>query len=207
MIENIRLNTIIFPSKMIREKVRFLSKQANLFGETSFVLDDQNYYPHITLYSPEYPSGKEDEICGAISAVARVHKPFEMAFDRFISAPNGGVLANYLSPAAADELRKQIIQVLNPLRGLLIREKYKNYETNESYTPEQKKEISDYGYPLNQYHFPHITVAHFTDKDRAMKFAESNIEPLPSFMVDRLAVCEMGALGTCTRILKEFPLG
>jgi 2'-5' RNA ligase len=62
MAEYIRLNIAIIPSREVAEAVIGLSEKLSGSGKPGFVLDGRDFIPHITCYSPEFPSRKKEKI-------------------------------------------------------------------------------------------------------------------------------------------------
>lgn len=202
----IRLSTILFPSNDVRNSAISFSQKASAFAPVPFVLDDQNYFPHITLYAPEYPVERAAEVVDAVRLLGSTLAPVELTFEKIQVTESGGISANYICTEALTALRTKVIETLNPLRETVVRSKYENFEHDETLAEEQKKEVRSYGYELNKYHFPHITLSAFKDKETAEAFLGEYTDTLPSFTSDKIAVSEMGPVGTCTKIIGVFDL-
>ena len=204
--ETIRLNTIIFPPQHIREEAMELSKKAASFAPTHFILNDRSYFAHSTLYSPEYPLDRIDEVIESIRALSNSFKPQQMNFDAISSTSTGGIAVEYTLSRNVKRLRENVIHTLNPIRNDVVRKKYIHFETDNTLDSSQKESVRLYGYPINDYHFPHITISHFKEKKMAQKFLAEYDNALSPFLADKIAVCEMGLHGTCTKILGVFNL-
>jgi len=204
--KTVRLNTVIFPPPHIEEEAIQLSEKAASFAPTSFVLDRSNYFTHCTLYSPEYPLYKIDEVISAVQTLSNTLEQQQMNFDALKPTQGGGVSADYISSQNLKKLRENVIQTLNPIRTNVVRKKYANFETDGVLNTDQKESVQLYGYPVDAYHFPHISISDFMEREISQKFLSEVNLTLSSFAADKIAVCEMGNHGTCTKVLEVFNL-
>ena len=69
--EFVRLNVALNPSKLVAETAIAMSRELGQKFESHFVLDGAQFRPHVTIYSPEFPSENLERIVEAVeSAVA-----------------------------------------------------------------------------------------------------------------------------------------
>ncbi len=197
--ETIRINAIIYPDKAARDKIIEISKKCSDFAETKFTLDDENYFPHITIYFPNYPLAAVPDIKKTLNKVITQTKAFKINFSNTtLTVDDGGIFAKYEQTSELMRLRDSIISTLNPLRDGLIRTKYKDDLTGDSIK---------FGYPINKYHFPHVTLTCFTNPDKSSEFIQRHKQViLPNMNIDTIAISEMGENGTCVRIIDKFKL-
>ncbi len=194
-----RLNVIVYLDIVAYNEAIDFSTICNKFAETNFVLDGKKCFPHITLYFPNYPTNILPKIKDILSNVANNTNAFKLKFkDTTIAKIDGGIFANYEQNDEGIRLKDLVVNLLNPLRNGLIREKYKN---------DPSKDVVEFGYPINKYHFPHVTLTSFVDMNNAKEFINKRNNIIFSdIMVDTIAICEMGEHGTCTKIIEKFKL-
>lgn len=197
--ETARFHVVLLPLEIERDQMVGLSNSLNLSGDNVVVLGT-DAVPHITLYNPEIPAVNIEEAMGMVSKLAGKYSGLSLEQKQFVRPPRGdeGLFINYQANQAVLQLRKHLINKINSLREGVVREKWVG-------NMEFQEEIEQYGYPLSQYHFPHVTLAKFssvTKRDGAFKTL-SQKQPVP-FTARSIAVVETGPHGTAQRIIKEF---
>jgi 2'-5' RNA ligase len=158
--------------------------------------------PHITLYNPEIPCDNYDTAVTRIETLSHDIRRITIPFDKYAPAPkeDTGFFVTYKQTKELQQMRKAVIDVVNPIRDGVVRAKW---EGNTDFACE----IDKYGYPLSQYHFPHITLAKFTSQETLDKALEEMQEvEVGDFEARSIAVVETGEHGTAKRIVKEFVL-
>lgn len=202
-----RINIAVkLPENIFREAIK-LSREISKGNQAHFVLDGISFIPHITLYSPEYPSKNTD---GVLEKVGRVIKdnsafivhPIEIRFHL------GYIDIAFKKTTEWLALHKSIVNKLNPFRENHLREKYSDSEELKQYSDQQQEYIKKYGYPEVFDSFtPHLTLSRLEDEKAAEKVTASLDFLFREFQVDTLAAFTMGKHGTCHGILKEWNLG
>ncbi len=181
-----------------------LSKELSKYGDTHFVLDGTNYFPHITIYSPEFP----------ISNINNLYKKLEMIKADSISfkfcqkvAGEGYVGVEFSSSKSIKDLHKKIVNMANPLREGHIIAKYKRSNYLCKCTNKQIRYINEYGYPrVMDLYKPHLSILRFKDEDLAKKVLKKLIIDIDEFEINELGVYEMGKHGTCVKLCKSHKL-
>jgi 2'-5' RNA ligase len=203
--EFVRINIAFKPPVEIAEQVAKLSEEISKKEDVYFVIDSQNFYSHITIYSPEYPKHNESKILEAIEELVKKFSPVKFV-PKGIETSQGyiGVKAEYL-----DEIRKiheSIVEELNPMREGHLREKYIN-AYNMKFSEEKIQNIQKYGYAdsMNFYN-PHMTITRLKDESAAEKAAKEINIPFGEFVIDKIGAYRMGENGTCIELIKEFKL-
>ncbi len=202
----IRINIAFKPPIEIAEQMAKLSQEVSKKEDAYFAIDNLNFYPHITIYSPKYPKHNEDKIFKAIDELVK-----KFSSIKFI--PNGintnqgyiGIGAEY-----SDEIKnihEKIVEKLNPLREGHLRAKYAN-AYNMQFSEEKLQNIQKYGYPdsMNFYH-PHMTITRLKDEKLAERVAKEIQISFKEFTIDKIGAFKMGENGTCVELIKEFKLG
>lgn len=203
----IRINIAFkIPNEVARVAAK-LSLEISKKEKALFVLDNANFYPHVTIYAPECPADNLDEIWKKLKLVFENIRPIKFTYTG-IKAEQGyiGVKAN-----CSQEIRnihEAIVEKINPLRGDHLREKYAKAESLEGYSKERRQNIQKYGNPdiLNLY-WPHMTIIRLKDEKVAEKISKEIDWTTKEFTIDTAGVYEMGENGTCVKLVKEFKLG
>lgn len=202
----IRLNTILIPPADLKSQALELAAKIAKDRETVFSVDDKNYLPHLTLYSPEYPTKNRAKVYQSVAAAVVNTKPIELVFESFYQSW-GYVGLGFKKTPEIEDIHKRILEALNPLREGHQREKYTKEVSEGNYPSGQIKYIEQYGYHniLDAYE-PHLTIARFKDQTISEKIVDDLKRDLsvPTSFANKLAVSEMGSDGTCTKILKTF---
>lgn len=184
-------------SIMISQK---LSKKEDAF----FVLDNVNYFPHITCYSIEFPESNIEKVIEVIDDISNNFSPVEFRYKKNEAVL--GWVAVYFE--YHDELRKlhsRLIKELSPLR-------YKN-EVNGSTridegTPDEERiNIENYGRPhiMNTYN-PHLTITRLKDYDVVEKTSTDLIWKINKFTSDSIGIFVSGEHGTCIELIRDFKI-
>ena len=199
------LNVVLKLPDPQAEKIICFSKEIAQGNHTHFVFDGENYHPHITLYSPEYPAKNFDEVMKTVESVSKNYTPI---FCRVLGfAGSQGYIG--LKIDMTNEVRKlheELVTKLNPLREGHVREKYlADYQMN--FSEEKKENIKKYGYPnsMSLYH-PHLTVVCLQDEEKAAEIQKKLKPPVGDFIVSKLGVYKMGSHGTCKKLIMAFDL-
>ena len=200
-----RFNIIIKPDLKTEHCCNLISSKLSNKFHTFFTLDSKNFFSHITLYSPELPISNYEKISSTISSIANAYDVFEIEFDELMAMKGGNVFANYKYSESLGLLRQNVVSNLNPLREGVIRDKYKDLKY---LSLKEKEEVEQYGYPINRYHFPHITLSVLQNPSEATNAVQViGRQTFPaSLTVKSLAICETGTLGTVTKILQVYNL-
>lgn len=199
-----RINIAVKPPQEVAEQVVALSKDIGTHKESFFVLDGLHYFPHLTLYSPEYPEKNVDEILLATENIVAGTEPFT-ATSTLFNSHLGYIDLAMEKTDLWEKLHEAVVTRLNPYRENHIRDKYLSELAR--YSSIQQKYIQAYGYSEVFTTFrPHITITRLKDEARAKELAQNLTTPFQSFQVTELAAYTMGDHGSCTGIIKEFPL-
>ena len=201
-----RINLVVKPPQDVLKQAIQISSNISKEADTFFVLDGVNFFPHITIYSPEYPSHNLDKVYKKVEEIAFHTKPFIATFTSF-NAHLGYVDIELEKTIEWENLHEVFVHKLNPFRENHIREKYKFPEELRLYSELQQKYILDYGYSEIFTAFrPHLTITRLKDKEMAKEVVKKLQFVIHSFEVNTLAAYLMGNNGTCIRLIREFAL-
>lgn len=201
-----RINIAVKPSQEVTAEAIKLSRKISKNAEAYFVLDELNFLPHITIYSPEYPNKNLKKILNAVGEVTFSLKPFTATFNFFDS--HLGYIDMVLQKTKSwERLHELIVKKLNSYREDHIREKFKSPTELVNYTPIQQKHILKYGYPEIFTTFrPHLTIIQLKNSSPAKEIVRNLNFPVQSFQITKIAAYLMGNHGTCTKIVREYSL-
>lgn len=128
-----RFNIALIPDK---EAFEYAVKASNILSKLEkyhYILDGENFFPHITLYSPEFPYRNLDKIIKELRNISKSFEPIEIKFSEVKSIRNyAGV--DIQKNISIYSLHEKIVDKLNPLREGILRDKYKNKDVLETYS-------------------------------------------------------------------------
>jgi len=193
----VRLNTAFKPPENIAEKAIGLSREISKNNEVFFVLDGIQFYPHITIYSPEYPEKNLDKMLEKVAEIASTTEKFKLTL-KGISSSQGFISIKFDYTQEIKKIHEGIVLELNSLREGHIREKYTADDYKMSFTQEQQENIKKYGYPDSMsLYSPHLTIIRLKDESLAKTISEEIKWDIPEFTVEKIAIYKMGEHGTC----------
>jgi 2'-5' RNA ligase len=204
--KNKRFNIALIPNKELFEYAIKISNNLSKLGKYLFILDGKNYFPHITVYSPEFPKRNLNKIIKNVEKVSKNFKPFQIKFTecKFVDDYAG---IDVQSSKQIYSLHEKIIDCLNSLREGVLRDKYKNKDVLINFTKKQINNIEKYGYPdVKELYIPHLSLIRF-GKNIPSVLEKKFRWDIQSSVVDKIGIFEMGDYGTCIRLVKEFELG
>ena len=213
MSEYLRLNIAIIPLEEVAIAAIELSQELSKLGKASIILDGRDFHPHVTCYSPEFPTKNFNQIVELLSKLAEETKSFENKLDGFVPTPEdtGTVEVKLKKSKEIDELHREIIKELDPLREGHLREKYRRPDFPLKF-PEDRRELmtkimKEVGYPrvLDAYG-PHISIIRFENPEIAEEAIEKTEWKINSMRVEKIGIFTMGDYGTCKKLLNEFSL-
>lgn len=193
------------PDEVSNEAISISSELGSKYKVKS-VLDGIDYYPHITIYAPQYPEGNLSKIIEQVDNVVIDFNSVNMKFVG-VKTKNGYVAVNFELNSSIKGLHQKIIKALSPLREGYINEKYSLLEYMKRYNEKEIKNIKEYGYPfvLDSY-YPHLTLARLEDESKASLVTKKIKWSIEEFKVNKLALHKAGKNGVASEIIKEFDL-
>ncbi|MEK7173374.1 MAG: 2'-5' RNA ligase family protein [Patescibacteria group bacterium] len=202
--ESTSLNIEISPPAGISQRAISVS-QAFKSRSSLFVLDNKNYFPHISLYMTEFPLENIKEISKNLKQLASETKPFIIESTGYKQDNDGYIYVSYQISLKIKKLQTDIVKLLNPLRRGLIRKNDKLRIRLGKYSKAQQKNVQLYGYRGvgNEFN-PHLTFAKLETFD---KTALSLIPKYDfSFEASKIGLFYLGDYGTCHKPIKIFNL-
>lgn len=202
----IRINIAFILPAGVAESVAKLSRKISEKEDVHFVIDNKNFFPHITIYSPDYPKQDSDKVFDIIEELSKNLSSIKFKTKKILA--NQGFLGiEFDYSKEMKYIHESIVRALNPLRGGHILKKYIDaYDMN--FSEDKKINIQKYGYPnsMNFYH-PHMTITRLKNEKDAEKIISKMQWPVEEFVVDKIGAYKMGENGTCVELIKEFNLG
>jgi len=200
----VRINIAFMPPKEVVDLAMRLSSKISQKADAFFVLDGKNFYPHITIYSPEFPAKNLDWILSDVEDLSKKISSVKFKFSKM--APERGWIG--IEAELSEEIKNihsEIIKSLNPLREDHLREK--DLANLENLTEEKRNILQKYGHPsVMELYRPHLTLIRLKDEKTAEKIASEIEWPTKEFTIDKIGAYKMGDHGTCTDLIKEFNL-
>ncbi len=205
----ITYRTVFVPSKELSKQAIDLANNISKQGDVFFKVDDKRYFTHLTVYKSEFPVGNSKKVHEVLRGFSSKQKPFRLKFKKFF-AEWGWLGLDFIRNGGVYSAHKKIVDLLNPLRGGHITEKYLREIKEGKYSRPQRENIMQFGYPLvmGEYH-PHLTLVQFRTESvaRVVKNLYNGKKiSIGESEVKKIALVESGEHGTVTRIIKEFRL-
>ncbi|MCA9382217.1 DUF1045 domain-containing protein, partial [Candidatus Dojkabacteria bacterium] len=173
-----------------------------------FVLDSKNFFPHITLYSPEFPIHNIANLKSEVVDIASTVNRLKLKLNPIATKQDGYIGLRIENTTEIHSLHKKVVDKLNPFREGILRNKYSDRTRLVNFTSEQLSNIHSYGYPdVMKLYDPHITITkliHNEDSEQVDNLVKPN---LIISSAEKLGIFEMGEHGTCIRKLEEIVIG
>lgn len=192
-------NIVIYPSREISQKAIKISELLKISGGI-FVLDGKKYFPHITLYMMELPLKNLNKVRKILKDYASRTKSFKINSFKYRQKKDGFVDVSYKDKQIKN-LQKEVISLLNPLRGGLLRER--EITRMKELSERQKKNVLFCGHrDVGSDFYPHLTFTKLErfDKKILSKIKKDNF----SFKVNKIALFYLGEYGTCNKLIEIF---
>jgi len=204
--EFIRLNIALKPPEFFAEKAIELSRELGRQFDSHFILDGAEYFPHITVYSPEFPADNLENILAAVKNIAIKTNKLTLRGDQF-EAEQGFAGVKFELTDKIKKLHENIVALLNPLREDHIREKYEAPDYKMKFSPEKIDNIKKYGSAsVMELYNPHLTIIRLINEEQANKVAKNLKWEIPEFEASELGIYKMGDHGTCKELVEKFEL-
>lgn len=201
-----RINLTIQPNQEISQEAIRMADSVTQDVPSYFGVDGVHYFPHITVYSPEYPAKNINKVFEAIENVISDQQSFEVEFGKVTT--HWGYIDVEIQPnKQLQSLHEALVTKLNPLREGHFREKDKDPQSTGHFSEEQKQTLLEYGYADSmELYRPHLTFARLESEVDAEERIKKLQWPHKTLTVDTLGAFEMGDHGTCVKLVKTFTL-
>lgn len=200
---------IFVPDRKLSMRSIKLAQEVILSKKVYFAVNNSKYFPHLTVYKAEFPVSNKKVIFEGLESFSKQQKPFILTFNKIYSAW-GWLGIDFKRTAGIIRIHKTILDLLNPLREGHIREKYLEELKTNKYSPSQKRNILEYGYPLvlSEYR-PHLTLARFVDSRKADRIKDNLNNKkigIGSGTINSIAVVTGGEHGVVSKFIKTYKL-
>ncbi|MCD4760934.1 DUF1045 domain-containing protein [bacterium] len=194
------------PSEVSKKAIT-LSKELGSKNKAKFILDGQNFYPHLTIYPPHYPAENLPKIINSVEGIIQDAGVIKMVFSE-VGSKNGYVAIYFQLTPEIKALHKNLVEVLNPFREGYINPKYSEAAKMERFTSQEIVNIKDYGYPyvMDCYYHPHLSLIRLEDVEQAKAVINDVEWNIKEFKVDKLILHRIGDNGGAIEVIKEFNL-
>lgn len=203
----IRLNTaVVVEGEVAKEAIAVSERFAGEHG-AFFVLDGVSYYPHMTVYAPEYPEENKTQVIARAEEIVKETQPFALRFTEVKNVE--GFIGVYAEKTVKlMRLHERLIEALNPLREAGHREKEAGKLDGFSFSPKEQENMQRYGHPwVRSLYDPHLTLTRLKDAEAAARAAEELAWRIEEMFVQKIGVFVSGEHGTCRELLASFRLG
>jgi 2'-5' RNA ligase len=199
--ESKEYDVVLIPEQSLAQNAMELSKGFESYG-TRFILDQKNFYPHLSLYMLRLSAEGLQEALASLNVIASNAAAITAtAFHYHYTKEYLDI--EYTKSTELTVLQEEIITALNPIRnGLRENDKIRLLTA----TGEERENILNFGYRSvgDQFH-PHLTFTRFNNPQ------EGILETLPSTHIFTgtyisLGIFEMGENGTCVNPVESWAL-
>lgn len=195
-----RYDIVIIPPQEITEQAVALSQALAPLG-TFFVLDGVTLHPHISLYHVPFEEEMLPSVIETLGTLATTIQPFVLKQETYYPDQGVWIGLRYTADKAILDLHTSVINATKGFRKVEDDARYKARWADLD--PEQRKNLEDSGW-ADAYtrYFPHLT---FTKLNQPIVDVLAHLPQREfSFLVDHIALCELGDHGTCVRIIADF---
>jgi 2'-5' RNA ligase len=194
-------DVVLLPDQEIAKKAMELSSSVSKHG-TFFTLDGKNYFPHLSLYMIQLTESGLQESRELLSVIASSTNALTATACQYHYS-HEYLDVEYVKTKEMEELQKNIIERLNPLRdGLRERDK----ERIKTASGEELDNILKYGYrSIGSQFAPHLTFTRFKDSNSEI-LSELPDPSIFNGQYSSLGIFKMGDHGTCAEPVQSWKL-
>lgn len=200
--DTIRLNIVILPDQKTTAKAIELSSKLHATVPTEFILDNNSYYAHITIFQLHIPKKNLNRVYEEVALVVKNIQPFLIETEDVRVSHGTFVFLGIKQSKILRELQKDIVKRINPLReGLSMVDP----TLMPHLTPNDQHDAKTYGSLLIGPNFkPHITLTRLTNKND-VDTIQPFLKPLSlTSPIHAIHIGTCGAHGTVNDILKTI---
>lgn len=201
----ISLNIVILPEGDTKSKALEMSQLVADHFPVHFVLDNKERFAHAALYQAQFPERNLPDIQEVLKNIAERTSCFEVQMSDFEVRLSQFLWWNCEPSTRLQALHEKVLDQLNPLRAGFI---LPALADKSNFSPAEQRNIEKYGYIIVGKDFaPHITATRLqnsSDAEAAVKLLGYRRQS--AFKAKKIALGYLGAHGTVTEIIEEFPL-
>ena len=195
-------NIVIYPPLNIIQKAITISKKLHRKGGL-FILDNKNYFLHLTLYMVELPVKNIPQVIKTLKDLILKLKPFTITPTKYEQNETGYTNITFRRSKQLVQLQKQIVHAIQSWTEGHLREK--DQVQIKKLTKTEQKNLKQYGYRnVGTLFSPHITFTKLKkyNPDAFLNIPKTNF----SFRVEKIGLFYLSKHGTCTKLIKIFDL-
>jgi 2'-5' RNA ligase len=192
----------IYPDVRIRRQAIAASRSLAKLGSL-YTLDERGPFPHISLYLTQFPIANLVKIESLLRNFAKSATPFTVRAAGYQQSEKAYVAVAYDKSHDIQKLHMGTLQLLNPLREGLIRDK--DRERLKLWSDARRESVEKYGYhSAGSEYKPHISLAKMAQPEK-LHLAE--LEDFDfTFEVNKIGLFRAGNYGTCIEAVALFDL-
>ncbi len=194
-------NIVVYPPEAIRRKAIEVSRDLQGKGGL-FVLDDIDYFPHVTIIMQELPLENLANVREMLRGFAAELKPFALRSVGYRQNDRGYAHVEF-EGSHLRLMQKEIGERLISLRNGLLRKGDDEYMKSCSELEANNIRIYGYRFIGENYH-PHITFTKFESRNDQAYSDVSEVDF--SFEAAQIGLFTLGQYGTCRELVELFNL-
>jgi hypothetical protein len=194
-------NIVLYPPMDVRRRSVKISKK--LHQQCSlFIVDDKSLIPHVTLYQVAFAKKDIKRVITVLKQIASTTTAFFLKSSAYANGRTGFVNIGFKKSSYLRILQQTVVTRVN---GTLYGNIKAPGTLPKGINKAMRTSYRSYGYcHVGRSYYPHITFTKF-DVFRPTAFSDIPLKKF-SFKADTIALCSLGEHGTCTKLIKRFPM-
>lgn len=205
--DKLQLNIALSFNEEDREFFRSTAKMYASDREVEFLVGEEPYIPHVTLYQNQFPNKNIGEVQASLDEICKQHDTLTVFFLRPVVQGTSVWLQFAVSPELIN-LQRRVRVSIQELREDLIEEKFSpDNENYQEFSLARQKDVDEFGHPYyGNFYDPHVTLIRFVDVDDAYSVLRNFQVTKDVFEVNAINMFEGGEHGTCKRVISTHNL-
>jgi 2'-5' RNA ligase len=200
----IKICVAFIPPEEVIESAVKRSKEISQKADAFYILDEKNFYSHVTIYAAEFLVKNLKDILLDVENLSKKLLTTKFIFTK-MAFDKGWIGVETELSGEIKTIHNEIIKACNPLRENHLREKYQIMM--EKLLEAEKNNLQFYGHPhVMDLYRPHLTLIRIKNEDAAEKIAGEVEWLIKEFLLDKIGIFKMGEHGTCVELIKKFNL-
>lgn len=205
--DTIKLNIALrFEDEILQEIADTMSELDGRY-ETKYIVDNQEYIPHITLFQGLFPSKNIDGISQLLRDIAGNTTSFTLKV-RNLNNFKSSIWVNFIKSPETLNLHDKITDGVQEFREGLVEPQFeKTHPVYQSLTITRRKMADEFGYPhVKEMFEPHISLMKLVDRELVYVVLDRINWRIREIPIKKLAIYEAGEEGVCKKVIEEFEL-
>ncbi len=154
---------ILNPDNKFGSYVTKFSNKITKNYPSTFILDNKEYKPHITLYLFSAPIKNIKKIIDKVKIFSHEIEEIEIKIDKLVLS-DGWIMIDLDNSGKLLKYHKTAIRLINSLREGVLREKYRAKKSIDTLKKSERAVLLKYGDKHSmEYFHPHTSLTHFED--------------------------------------------